>query len=665
MNRKHSISICRCISAFACGVFLVLLLSADFSRESISASENEMNLLGQLTIRFGKFGIVHAFLAVLLPLVIYDTDVLHKGNTNKRNIWICVAGIVFGILNASGQQMYYTDGLPRTFVSHMVLWVYAIAGAVSFCYIAFFLCNHFYGFFYHKGVGTWERSTRKLFWVAFAVILAGWLPWMITYYPASADWDVYYPIRQYLNLTDRTNQQPWFYSCTVGFFYSLGVNYANKNAGMFLYIAIRALMMSAIYAWTVSKLAKQRIKKWVIWFVICFYAFVPVWGAYAKHAFKDTQGAALFCLYIILSVECINEIKNKHLCAKTAAFYSAATLFMSLYRNNCIYVAIPPTLLLVISAALNKEAKRKIKAVNCILLSLGILLFGCYKVYITKIEHITRGPYSEALSIPLQQTARTVRDHGPEITEDESEGLASVLDYDHLAEVYDPLLSDPVKRTFVNNSESVIKYFKIWTRMMLKYPVSYAEAALAQSYGYYAFTPDQAEHAGNWNCGMTIFDWTKDQRFSEELTCDYVESMEGARKLLDDWAKIWHNIPLLRLTDIKAIYTWLVILLGAVLLRKKEWLKIIPVLAFVLMILSCCASPVNDCFRYFAPVAAASPVLLLLAPGEKKNNRCNVGYHRTVRERVIHVRLPDRRRRAVRRGVRPGTDGYREKGADC
>lgn len=38
----------------------------------------------------------------------------------------------------------------------------------------------------------------------------------------------------------------------------------------------------------------------------------------------------------------------------------------------------------------------------------------------------------------------------------------------------------------------------------------------------------------------------------------------------------------------------------------------IPILALMIAILTCIASPVNGTFRYFAPIAASTPLLLLL-----------------------------------------------------
>ena len=60
------------------------------------------------------------------------------------------------------------------------------------------------------------------------------------------------------------------------------------------------------------------------------------------------------------------------------------------------------------------------------------------------------------------------------------------------------------------------------------------------------------------------------------------------------------------------------VLLGWLLWKRRAWDKLIPIFACLLMVLTCVASPVNDCFRYFVPVAAAFPSLsILLKPDTK------------------------------------------------
>ena len=600
------------------GLLLSFLVSVDFTKAAITASEAESSFFLQLGYRFHSFGFVHILAAAGLSAIIWFTDRLKEKNIVRKNVWIYIACALFGILNALSQHLYYTDHFPATFVTCFIALLYATACAVISYFMAALIFSNVKSIYRIPELDESGKKRRKWFWIAFGIILIGWLPWLITYYPASADWDVYHPISEYLGLKERNNQHPWFYCTTVGSFYNLGMRIGNKNIGIYLYILLRAVAMSAIYSWLVVRLRDHGVKKAVLIAVILFYAAVPVWGAYAKHAFKDTQGAAFFCWFIVLTVECVRDIRAGKHRILNFALYSISSLLMSLYRNNCIYVAVPTTILLAVAVLAQKTYETKKKLAICLVMVMGLGVYEGYQVYIKKFEKVAGIPLVEALSIPVQQTARTVRDHEETITEEEREAISSVMDYERLPKIYDPLLSDPVKWTFVQIPENVRQYFRVWFGMMFRFPVSYLEAAVAQSYGYYAFTPDQAERAGNRNCGMTIFNWTKDGRFSDELTFDYIPSMKAARKVLDNWAKTWHKLPVIGWTDEIPIYTWIVVFLGAVLLRKKEWLRLIPICAFLLMILSCCASPVNDCFRYFAPVAASSPALMLLYPERRQ-----------------------------------------------
>lgn len=115
---------------------------------------------------------------------------------------------------------------------------------------------------------------------------------------------------------------------------------------------------------------------------------------------------------------------------------------------------------------------------------------------------------------------------------------------------------------------------------------------------------------------MAIFNWVEDPRFSEWSHCHYSDRFAGARRILDNWPELWHQIPVLNLTDTKPLYTWTVLLLAYLLLKRKEYWKLLPVCAWLMLVLGFTVSPVNDCFRYFSLAAAAFPALLPLLKKE-------------------------------------------------
>ena len=69
----------------------------------------------------------------------------------------------------------------------------------------------------------------------------------------------------------------------------------------------------------------------------------------------------------------------------------------------------------------------------------------------------------EALSVCFQQTARYVKYHGDEVTQEEEEAIKKVLNYKDIGNLYDPNLSDPVKKTFKteSTSEDLKNYFVV------------------------------------------------------------------------------------------------------------------------------------------------------------------------------------------------------------
>ena len=532
---------------------------------------------------------------------------------------LTVTACLFGLLNQGALNLFFRDQLPRLSVRAFAVFLFqAAAWVLLFLFVSRVVLVLLEALGEHSGreqkpiTGFPAFLDRHLFLTAFVIILLGWLPWIISYYPASMEYDVYDPILRWLGEKPATNHHPWFYTMIVGSAWQLGSSLGNKNIGIFLYIVLRDLFLAAVYARCVVLEKKSGLPRSVYFAVILFFAFTPVWGAYAKHAFKDTAAACLFCWFVHLLAEILRRVRTGALTPGVCLEYSAAVLLGCLTRNNTGFLVIPITVILVLYCLKNRQGMKP-----ALLLVLGVFAFFLFEGYIFGVLRLEKSPAREVLSIPFQQTARTVKFHGNEITEDEEEAIGACLDYDTLAESYDPIISDPVKNREHGSPSDMIRYCKVWACMGFKYPYTYLEAFLAQTSGYYTFTPEytEAERYGpgsHSNVGMTIFDWVEDPRFPDWLNCSYIDGLEGIRNILNVWVEIWHQIPLLNLTDMKPMYTWVILLMGGIMIRRREYDKLIPIGACVLMVLTCIGMPVNDCFRYFAPVAASFPALLTL-----------------------------------------------------
>ena len=562
---------------------------------------------------FNGYRAEHSFIVILIALAVFliltRTEVL-KVKIRPGMLYALFA-ILFGVANASGQNMYFLDTL---FLGHGLKWdVLYLLGIL--CYsIAFFLLSYLFVEYLFPWCVEDETESppnyKRVWGCSFLIIFGCWLIWLIAYYPATVDYDSEWQLCTYLGYWERSNHHPWFATCVLGICYQLGKSIYNDNFGMFLYILPRSIILSAIYARCVLFLKQEGIRNEVCYSIALFFAVTPVWGAYAKQPFKDTFCAGLFCWFIIRTIILIKEIdKKEEIRTISCALFALSGLMTALFRSNYYYVMIIAVILIAAVMIVRKEHALKIG-----ILFLGIFGYMFFNFYITNYAGVVPTESREALSIPFQQTARTVKYHGAEMSQKERLGIDGLLNFEAIGENYCPGFADPVKDTAKEypTKDELLGYFSVWAKQSWKYRHSYIEAFIADSFGYYAFT-DEFSGGALGNYGMVILDdinKDRDVGFDTLFDFNYCDKMNRLRSFLETYYHYWHNIPVISLTNIIPVYTWLIFLIILYLLIRKKPLLIIPSLVVITAILTCIASPVNGSFRYFIPVAASTPALL-------------------------------------------------------
>ena len=100
----------------------------------------------------------------------------------------------------------------------------------------------------------------------------------------------------------------------------------------------------------------------------------------------------------------------------------------------------------------------------------------------TRVDSVPASP-REALSLPIQQTARFVVEYGDEVTEEERAIIDKVIDYDAIIYKYDPMISDPVKFTYRADAtaQDVMRYLGVWLKLAARHPDCCLAATLVQN----------------------------------------------------------------------------------------------------------------------------------------------------------------------------------------
>lgn len=438
------------------------------------------------------------------------------------------------------------------------------------------------------------------------VILLFWLIYMIAFYPLILSKDPSFQIKQFFNvktkyidyvipLSDKvnlTNHHPVFHTMLLGGSIKLGRLLGSDNLGLFIYAIMQSITLASSLAYTISYLYKKKESLILSFVLLMIYSLVPMFPFYAMSAVKDTLYTAIIIFFVITLFTIIDN--NKEI--KTSKYLVLLLLSILLYllRNNGIYVAVGTILVLAIY-----RRKEFIYLIATLLFVIGTYI--SYDKILLPALKIPAGSIREELSVPFQQTARYVKEHGDEIPLKDRKKIDKLLEYDTLKDRYNPNLADPVKNKYnkYTTKKELKDYFRVWWKEFLIHPTTYIEATLNNTYGY--FYPDTANwyiYSGkNYNKLIT----------EDNLVNYHYNKLSTLRMILSGYGIIFPYIPLIGLISNIGFSAMGLITLIVYLLTSRYKKYVIAMLPSLLSLAICFISPANTYFRYTMPFTFLMP----------------------------------------------------------
>ncbi len=478
----------------------------------------------------------------------------------------------------------------------------------------------------HKSVccrcGSNWRLTRlfdkKYSFAVIAVLLfLAWLPTIAAYYPAvfmGDSEDIIYmaynypsgiettvlPLKEGCNIT---NHHPVIYTGYVSLILhavrALGGSY---NLGIFFCALIQCLFTLCVLTYSCIYCANSLGKKNPAVAAVCFYALFPLFPKYAVMISKDTFFADLLLLWALL----VHKAANADNVKKDIAALMITSGAVVLIRKNGVYVIV---LTLALAAVLYKNVWKRW------VLTLGVVVAvnGLYSGIVLPAAGIPDGSVREMLSVPFQQTARYVKYHANEVTQEQRLAIAGVLDYDSLGDNYAGSLSDPVKVTYnkAATGEALKAYFAAWFQMFTKHPEEYAAAFLNNYYGYVYPVVNDAGKLARTSVG-SMANVNRDGYFDFSHCEDAFHA--GLRDLLTFYDLLWMRIPVLNLLMTSALYVWVVLLTLFLVCIKRDKAAVLATVMYLVLIATVLVGPSNaiNYERYVFPCIMGMPFLLVL-----------------------------------------------------
>ena len=544
---------------------------------------------------------------IYLIILYYLYLKVFKEHNNIKSINILSAIFtIFMIVGYSYEQVYS----PRLLFNSDIHILITLIKAFGFYYLIENLIYSFYEFItnhkFKDGISKLgEKFNKRPFLYSFIILLIVYGFYLIFYYPGILNPDNGNQIKEVLGLHTRyldsvillnenvtlTNFNPIIHTLLIGNLFKLGLHFGSANLGIFMYIIIQELIVIVILSYSIYFLHEEKIKPKYLLVILAIYTLIPIFPFFAMTAVKDT----LYSMFVLLYIIRLYQYIKYDYTFKNYIILFIIMVLVILLRNNGIF-------LILMSFPFAAIFKKKYLKRTLVLSGVVVLFLICYN-YSLPLFDIPNTSVREVLSVPFQQTARYVWDYPEDVTKEEHDIIDKILNFEDLAERYDPELSDAVKNEYniYTTDDDLKDYFKVWGKMFFKHPDAYINATISNNYGYLY------PNTYSW------YIYYKLNKILPEAGYNYhYNNLEDGRLFLKNYAYSYKYIPVLQYSVSCGFYTWMYVTLAVILFlnKKKELLLIItPAFAMILMNL---IGPANTYFRYVLPYAISLPVILIM-----------------------------------------------------
>ncbi len=426
--------------------------------------------------------------------------------------------------------------------------------------------------------GEWrEKAGRRL------TLILGclWTLILILDYPGNICYDSIGQITQVLT-GEYSAHHPLFSTLLMGGPVKLGFLLTGSyQVGLFVYVLVQVWALAAVIGYAFHKIGElspgtkgKRLSGRLLMAVAAAYLFSPMYSNLATTAIKDIPYLVALIAYIVYLAEgYFDPERTKD--RKWIICFVLIQILVCVLRNNGLYVIALSGLIFAVTAFI-KSRKQTVKVFLYAFLlpvAAGLILSAGGKA----VLNAKAGNPAEAFSLPFQQSAVYLIEHGEELTEEERSVYGAVLGTpEEAASAYDPEISDPVKKLAYDheaNGADLARYVGVYCKDFFKHPGSYFKGFFRHVYGY--FDPE-------------VQNQIRYEADSEEFPEHGI--LPGAGKVVLFLYRFADRITVLSALQNVGLYTWLLFVIAYALFKTKKKGGVLLVPLFVSLLI-CLASP--------------------------------------------------------------------------
>ena len=411
-----------------------------------------------------------------------------------------------------------------------------------------------------------------------------------------------------------TNHHPYFVQLIHALFFSIGKGIGHISVGFFVLGLLSILFSSAIILYGIRLMQYAKLSSSFLIAFVLTYALFPLYPYLSINPTKDGLFAYTFLLYLftlfelfITETRCLNEKRYLFL-------HSVSILLLCLTRHQGFYIVLVECALLLLCFKSNWK--------GIILMSVpSLCLVTAFNKVLLPFLNVEPAGKQEVYGTFFQQTAFYLQQHPDDVTTSELLAINRVLNSDTIVAKYEFDRTDPVKNGYEYNpwyrlyngapsifrhidhsheAEDLKAYRSAWFSMGLRHPLTYIEASLAVSAGFfYNFNRLLLETEPKWaeNGAAT----TPEYRFVH---------FNKAARIYNNRIYSWFKYPVLNWIIAIPYYNWAAIFFLGILFYRKDFKGLIVFLPILLSlgILLICPMVYG---RYSYPIVMGLPLLFI------------------------------------------------------
>lgn len=433
------------------------------------------------------------------------------------------------------------------------------------------------------------------------------LPWLICFFPGTLQWDAHAQLWVFFGnpfAVQNAGNHPVILTEIMGGCILLGrYLFHSDSIGLFLYTGMQFMAQSLTFAYACFILRKLRVPVLFSWGALFYWSVFPLFPIWGYTMVKDSPFYIFVLLHMVVMIDivCCRDAGRKWHCA-ALFLLSGAGIILS--RNEGKYVV----LLTLALALLFYREHWKMFTTGIVLCVLIVLLVD--QVYMPS-NNIKQGNKADILSIPLQQTARYLRDHYDDVTDEEAKILQEGFDVSlgEIASSYAPICSDSVKSHFQSQPDGdyIKSYFRVWRQQFARHPDTYIQAFINHTYGY--FYPDMHDYQyDTLNLTGVFFLGNSEHWHDDYVDLKFAISNNTGRQILMHFFYLVEKMPVISMLFSAGIYTYILLGECIYLLSKRKRRELFFLIPQFFILLLRIFSPVNASMRYMLAIMAALPV---------------------------------------------------------